>query len=700
MLNSVNLNDKSYEEMLAEAIAQIPLYSREWTNYNVSDPGITILQNLTAFQQLQQESINEMPEEARRKLLKLAGYTACENQPAEVLVQIPREGGPMLQEGHQLWSSETPYETMSLVSQSPWGLAAVYSVIDESYRDITRLLESETEVIAYPFGRRPNRGNNFVCVLDGVPEVGEPLILWMQIAEEELRTPFGDDAADIPDFSKVSWQYYTASGWKNARFEDETMGLLRSGAVRLWLEDGVPAVFTGAPLHGCALRCMLDSADYDRAPRLESLAMHLFPMLQQETRIRTITCDGGLQIDLQGRLPQLGNLFVYVKESENGAYYMYREAPIEGIQGRYYRREENIWGQTICFDEAFGAVPWNGADAVKVVCVDNEMVHHRVLTPVYGYDHQVIRLDLVNNVLPKGFLLAVEVPCYDGDSEYYFVAPDESGPDGFSYHIRSRDAEIVIDDPGRGGYRLYLAGCCITQGSRGNLRACTMLEQRGGYDGTEVEAEYFCPAPGRGGVSFESAEDLRIRFSAAMRQTTVAVRADDYEVLVRQTPGLCIDKVKAISFPEKNLVKIAVKPHTEDIFPKLSEGYLQQIRSYLEPRRMLTTRFEILQPRYVPVGLHATLSIRGMADHARAAAEQMLRQTLDQIHGPQNFGEWVRFTEVYQKLSELPFVEAVDSLGLVPENREAVLVGSDIQLEADSLCYPGTIRLTLREHGR
>ena len=71
MLGSVNLNDKTYEELLSEAIAQIPLYSKEWTNFNVSDPGITILQNLTAFGLLQQESINNVPDGVKRKLLKL-----------------------------------------------------------------------------------------------------------------------------------------------------------------------------------------------------------------------------------------------------------------------------------------------------------------------------------------------------------------------------------------------------------------------------------------------------------------------------------------------------------------------------------------------------------------------------------------------------------------------------------------------------
>ena len=191
-----------------------------------------------------------------------------------------------------------------------------------------------------------------------------------------------------------------------------------------------------------------------------------------------------------------------------------------------------------------------------------------------------------------------------------------------------------------------------------------------------------------------------MRFAAGMQQTSVAVRTEDYEALVAQTPGLCIHKVKAVSFGAKNLVKVAVKPYTEEEFPKLSKAYLQQIRSFLEPRRMLTTRFEICQPRYVPVAVNATLSIRGMASYAKTEAEQLLRTELDYVNGPQNFGGWVRFNELYQKLSALPFVDAVESLNLFPESRDAVLIGSDVRLDDDSLCYPGTIRLTIRENGR
>lgn len=328
------------------------------------------------------------------------------------------------------------------------------------------------------------------------------------------------------------------------------------------------------------------------------------------------------------------------------------------------------------------------------------MIHHYMLDPVRGYDNQVIDLDLVRNVMPERFLLTVGDALPDGTIEYWFVAPGEQGPDGFSYHLRSRDAQIVIDNPGRGGYDLFLARCTVTQGSRGNLRSGAVLEQRGGYDGTEVEARYECPAPGFGGISYESAEEVRQRFAAGMRQTTVAVKVEDYERMIRQVPGLCIHKVRAVVNSEKNLVRIAVKPYSEDPLAKLSEDYILRICAYLEPRRMLTTRFEICQPRYAPVAVNASLCIRGAIEYARQETERLLRETLDHVNGEENFGGVVRFNALYQKLSTLPFMVAVDSLTLIPENQNGTLDGSDIRLGDDCLCYPGSIDLTFREHGR
>lgn len=47
-----NLDDRSYDELVAEAISLIPRYASTWTNYNASDPGITLIELLAYFTEI------------------------------------------------------------------------------------------------------------------------------------------------------------------------------------------------------------------------------------------------------------------------------------------------------------------------------------------------------------------------------------------------------------------------------------------------------------------------------------------------------------------------------------------------------------------------------------------------------------------------------------------------------------------------
>lgn len=702
MLSSANLSDKSYEDLWAEALSQIPLYSREWTNYNTSDPGITVLQNLTAFQLLQQETINTIPERLRRKLLKLVGVESDENCAATVLLQAPADGSELLPQGYRLWAGTMAFETEEPIQLEPWSLAAVYACDETQTKDITYLLDAATDAYAHPFGKTARAGSALVCVLTGVPEIGVPLRLWFQPAQEALRNPFS--GADGPVFSTVRWQYYTENGWQDAEAEDETRGLLRAGQVLLTLTGDNPAVCADFPVKGCALRCLLEWADYDRSPRLQSLAAHLFPVRQMQTHAQCMRFPGAGAVELTGELARLGNLFVYCRETPEGPYRPYSQAFIPGLAGRFYQRLDLEDRIVLEFSrDQFGMAPWEGFDAVCVCCYDNEMIHHRSLGPVLGYKDQKIQLDLLKHLLPGRFTVLLEQREADGSTAVRFLSPDSQGPDDLRYTLDTEDASLTITRVGNGsGGQLLLGDCAVTQGVRGNLRVCSSLERRGGYDGDEVLQRFFSPAPGFGGNCFESAEELRMRFSAKMRTVSAAVQAEDYESLVHQVPGLCIHKVKATAFGRKNLVKVAVKPDMDTPHPLLPPGYLKQIADYLEPRRMLTTRFELEQPRYVPISVSATLCVRGVTALADAQAEAtaMLQGLLDYENGPQSFGAWVRFNEIYQRLSALTFVEAVDVLNVYPEGPNAAMVGRDIQLGEFSLCYPGTISLTLRANGR
>ena len=691
MLNSVNLDDKTYQDLMAEALNKIPLYSREWTNFNRSDPGITMLQNLSAFQVLQQSTINQVTDDIRRKLLELVGYRAHTNRAATVLLQVPAGEHLSLPPQYRLELGSLNFETGEPVEREGWSLACAYVVRGDQYQEISYLLDAQTASAAV-FGSQPAAGTSLCCILEGVPETDRPLILWAQCPEDDVRNPFPPEGG--PVFARTRWQYYTQEGWQDATAQDETRGFLVSGAITLTLDKGAPAVFSDAPESGCALRCLLEETGYDRPPRLLTLAANLFPVRQWQTKAQSYCLAGDTQVELHTPLAALGNLFVYCREIPGGPYRAY--APFTGVspRGRFYRREDLPDGVRLTFDPVrFGHAPCGDPEAVRVVCYDNDMIHHRDLGLIYGYENQEIPVDLVENVLPEEFCLLVEAPGIDGETDYFFVPPGGEDPEALCYTVDHTAGLLHIVHPGYGtGYRLLLSDCRVTGGADGNIRPGGELEHRGGFDGNTVERSFHSPAPGRGGVSYESAEALRLRFVADTRRPSTAVLPSDYEALAARTPGLCIHKVKAVSFPRENLVHLTVKPYSEDPLPALSPRYLQEIRAWLEPRRMLTTRIELIQPRYVPVDVRAVVYVKSYFDQAAEEIEALLHRALDFVNGPQPFGSWVRFTQIYQALLDLPCVEAVDDLRLLPAAHSGVTQeGPDLKLDDHSLCYPGQI---------
>ena len=87
MLNSRKRVEKTHEQMMEDVYSEIPIYSEEWTNYNPSDPGITILENLTAFLLLQYEQLDDRDTRVQQQLLKMVGFEPGKGSPARVLLE-------------------------------------------------------------------------------------------------------------------------------------------------------------------------------------------------------------------------------------------------------------------------------------------------------------------------------------------------------------------------------------------------------------------------------------------------------------------------------------------------------------------------------------------------------------------------------------------------------------------------------------
>ena len=90
-----SIDDRRYQDLLNEALARVPVYTPEWTNFNKSDPGVTLVEIFAFLTETLLYRSNQIPERNRRKFLKLLGVPLQAGTPAQGLVSISNDKGPL-----------------------------------------------------------------------------------------------------------------------------------------------------------------------------------------------------------------------------------------------------------------------------------------------------------------------------------------------------------------------------------------------------------------------------------------------------------------------------------------------------------------------------------------------------------------------------------------------------------------------------
>src|SRR5215210_4005498 len=67
------IDDRRYQDLLDEALARIPVHNPEWTNFNKSDPGVTLVEVFAFLAENILYRSNQIPERNRLKFLSLLG---------------------------------------------------------------------------------------------------------------------------------------------------------------------------------------------------------------------------------------------------------------------------------------------------------------------------------------------------------------------------------------------------------------------------------------------------------------------------------------------------------------------------------------------------------------------------------------------------------------------------------------------------
>ena len=111
-----NLSDQTYQGFLNEALARISVHNPEWTNFNDSDPGVTLIQLFAFLADNFLYRSNRVPEVNHRKFLTLLGIPLQAATPASGLVTFSNERGPLqtmtLPSDMELRAGQVPFRTL------------------------------------------------------------------------------------------------------------------------------------------------------------------------------------------------------------------------------------------------------------------------------------------------------------------------------------------------------------------------------------------------------------------------------------------------------------------------------------------------------------------------------------------------------------------------------------------------------------
>jgi predicted phage baseplate assembly protein len=124
------LDDRTYDQFVAELLGRIPAYTPEWTNQQASDPGVTLLELFSFLGENLLYRFNQIPDATRLWLLRMLQVPPQPARPSGGLItlsqQSPSPGPPpQVNQGSTVRAGTLPFETLNDVTSLPVTARAV-----------------------------------------------------------------------------------------------------------------------------------------------------------------------------------------------------------------------------------------------------------------------------------------------------------------------------------------------------------------------------------------------------------------------------------------------------------------------------------------------------------------------------------------------------------------------------------------------
>jgi predicted phage baseplate assembly protein len=239
-LPAPNLDDRRFQDLVDDAKRMVQQRCPEWTDHNVSDPGVTLIETFAFMTDQLLYRLNRLPDRLHTTFLDLIGLRLLPPTPARVPVTFwlttPAKAALTVAAGTRAGTLRTETDEAVVFSLAeplelpPCALIAVRSLVldAESGEDRTDALRRGT---AFPaFGATPSIGDTVLLGLDNaVPGCAVRLEFTGRV----------DGLGVNPDRPPLVWEAWTGEGWTGCELgADESGGLNRSGAVLLHVPTG------------------------------------------------------------------------------------------------------------------------------------------------------------------------------------------------------------------------------------------------------------------------------------------------------------------------------------------------------------------------------------------------------------------------------------------------------------------------------
>lgn len=635
-LDTPKLDDRTFQQLVDEAKKRIPHYCKEWTDHNVSDPGVTLIELFAWMTEIILYRLNQVPDKHYVDFMNMLGIQLEEPVPAEATVTFwlsaPQPMAVLIPAGTEVASTQTEttesiiFTTDEDFTVSPPKLNVAVSRV--ATKDPNRKQYMEHNL------RRLEAGFEGLEVFSTVPQVDDAFYFGFEndlsdhiLGFEMDCDPAGGAGID-PTMPPYLWE--ASSGQQDKRWldcevdSDTTKGMNTGGRILVHMPKMGRYSVNDKSLYWVRVRVK------DINPTEERDGMRPY---QVTPRLRELHIDSW-----GGTIPA---------------------THAEQVNNEFIGRSDGSAGQRLTLQRS--PILARKTDETLIVQVEGEPPQR--WTEVTDFSHS-------------------------SAGDRHFIIDSVKGELRFGPAVRQPDGAIKLygSIPPRGS-NLIFQRYRVGGGQEGNVERNILNTLK---TGIPYIAKIENRKPAWGGLDAEALESAMMRAPAMLRSRDRAVTEADFEFLSRQALPSTIGRVKCLQPRPASHGRVAPGQVYVLVVPRvrhpagfltpeelqLPQSDIDTLTTILDERRLLTTRLDIRAPAYrwvaVKVMLRAAPGVP--RDMVETEVLRRLYRYLNPLTGGADGQGWpfsreVFISDVYQCLQGTPnilFIRGVEMRAASP----------------------------------